>query len=286
MTSHKIHIVTDSTCDVPPEMLPGMAVTVVPTYVNYGGNSYPDDNVQLDREDFYRRLPTLRPLPTTAAMSSGTAEDALLAAAESSDHVIICTVSSKLSGVHNVMRLAAGKLPADKYTLVDSDSVAMGLGWQVIIGAEVAAETGSVEATLDAMARVRKTVRVYAALSTLEYLHRGGRVGWAQAGIGTLLQFKPIVLVEDGEVKSFARVRTFSRAIDEVVRVAHEYHPLDRLAIIYGSDVDAAYALRDRLTDILPAGGRTLVTRITPSIGVHIGPGGLGIAPLSASWRT
>ncbi len=286
MTFRKIHIVTDSTCDIPPEMIPQMPVTVVPTFVNYGGNSYPDDNVQLDREDFYRRLPTIRPFPTTAAMSPGMAEDAIMAAADSSDHVIICTVSTKLSGVYNTMRLAASKLPADKYTLVDSQQVAMGLGWQIIIGSEVAAETGSVEETLDAMARARKTVRVYAALGTLEYLHRSGRVGWAQAGIGTLLQIKPIVLVEDGEVKSYVRVRTFSRAVDEVVRVANEYKPLDRLAIIYGADVEAAYALRDRLKDILPAGDRTLVTRITPSIGVHIGPSGLGIAPLSASWRT
>ncbi|HYO87213.1 MAG TPA: DegV family protein [Candidatus Limnocylindrales bacterium] len=286
MSFRKIHIVTDSTCDIPPEMLPRLPISVVPTFVNYGGNSYPDDNVQLDREEFYRRLPTIRPFPTTAAMSPGMAEDAIMAAADSSDHVIICTVSTKLSGVYNTMRLAASKLPADKYTLVDSIQVAMGLGWQVIVGAEVAAETGSIEQTLEAMARVRKTVRVYAALGTLEYLHRGGRVGWAQAGIGTLLHIKPIVLVEDGEVKSYVRVRTFSRAIDEVVRVAHEYKPLDRMAIIYGSDINAAYALRDRLQDILPAGDRTLVTRITPSIGVHIGPSGLGIAPLSASWRT
>jgi DegV family protein with EDD domain len=286
MASRRIHIVTDSTCDIPPEMLPHMAVTVVPTFVNYGGNSYPDDNVQLDREAFYRQLPGIRPFPTTAAMSPGMAEDAIMAAAADSDHVIICTVSTKLSGVYNTMRLAASTLPPDKYTLVDSLSVAMGLGWQIIVGAEVAAETGDVQTTLDAMARVRKTVRVYAALGTLEYLHRSGRVGWAQAGIGTLLQIKPIVLVEDGEVKSYVRVRTFSRAVDEVVRVAHEYKPLDRLAIIYGSDLDAAHALRDRLTDILPDGNRTLVTRITPSIGVHIGPSGLGIAPLNASWRT
>lgn len=285
MSSKRIHIVTDSTCDIPPDILPNYPVTVVPTFVNYGGNSYPDDNVQLNRQEFYQQLPTMRPFPTTAAMSPAMAEDAINAAAASSDHVIICTLSNKLSGVYNTMRLAANNLPADKYTLIDSQQVAMGLGWQIIVGAETALETGSVEATLDAMARVRKVVRVYCALTTLDYLHKGGRVGWAQAGIGTLLQIKPILLVEDGEVKSHAKVRTFSRAIDEVVRVASEYKPLDRMAIIYAADVDAAYALRDRLKDILPAGDKTLISRITPSVGVHTGPGGLGIAPLSASWR-
>lgn len=284
-TKQPIHIVTDSTCDIPPDILPNYPITVVPTFVNFGGNSYPDDNVQLDRAEFYQRLPSLRPFPTTAAMSPGMAEDAVNAAAEHAEHVIICTLSNKLSGVYNTMRLAASKLPADKYTLIDSQQVAMGLGWQVLIGAETAMATGDVNATLDAMARVRKTVRVYCALGTLEYLHRGGRVGWAQAGIGTLLQIKPILLVEDGEVKSHAKVRTFSRAVDEVVRVAHEYQPLDRMAIIYAADIDAAHALRDRLQDILPPGGQTIVARLTPSIGVHTGPSGLGIVPLSASWK-
>ncbi|MBL8144902.1 MAG: DegV family protein [Anaerolineae bacterium] len=285
MSSKRIHIVTDSTCDIPPEMLPNYPVTVVPTFVNYGGNSYPDDNVQLNRQEFYQQLPTMRPFPTTAAMSPAMAEDAINVAAAASDHVIICTLSAKLSGVYNTMRLAAANLPAEKYTLIDSQQVAMGLGWQIIIGAETAMATGSVEATLDAMARVRKVVRVYCALTTLDYLHKGGRVGWAQAGIGTLLQIKPILLVEDGEVKSHVKVRTFSRAIDEVVRVASEYKPLDRMAIIYAADVDAAYALRDRLKDILPGGDKTIISRITPSVGVHTGPGGLGIAPLSASWK-
>jgi DegV family protein with EDD domain len=285
MSTKRIHIVTDSTCDIPPEMLPNYPITVVPTFVNFGGNSYPDDNVQLDRAEFYQRLPSLRPFPTTAAMSPGMAEDAVNAAAEHSDHVIICTLSSKLSGVYNTMRLAASKLPADKYTLIDSQQVAMGLGWQVLVGAETALATADVAATLDAMARVRKTVRVYCALGSLDYLHRGGRVGWAQAGIGTLLQIKPILLVEDGEVKSHAKVRTFSRAVDEVVRVAHEYQPLDRMAIIYAADVDAAHALRNRLQDILPPGGQTIISRLTPSIGVHTGPSGLGIVPLSASWK-
>lgn len=285
MSSRRIHILADSTCDLPPELVSNYPITVLPAFVNFGGNSVPDDNVQLDRQEFYQRLPALRPFPTTAALSPGSAEDAIRETLDQCDHVILLAQSTKLGSGYTQMRLGASKFPADQYTLVDSQQIAMGYGWQAIIGAETALETGSVEATLDAMARVRNTVRVYCALSTLEYLQRSGRVGWAQAGIGTLLQVKPILLVEDGEVKSFARVRTFSRAIDEVVRVTGEYRPLDRLAIIYTTDADAAYALRDRLKDILPAGERTIVTRITPAIGVHVGPGGLGVVPLSASWK-
>ncbi|MBL8144901.1 MAG: DegV family protein [Anaerolineae bacterium] len=285
MSTERIHIIADSTSDIPPELLPNLPITVVPTFVNFAGNSFPDDNVQLDRQGFYQQLPALRPFPTTAAASPGMIEDAIKAVADRCDHIIFLAQSTKLGSCYTQMRLAASSLPPDRYTLVDSQQIAMGFGWQAIIGAETALETGSVEATLDAMARVRKAVRVYCALNTLEYLQRGGRVGWAQAGIGTLLQIKPILLVEDGEVKSHAKVRTFSRALEEIVRVAHEYAPLDRLAIIYTTDAEAANALRDRLQDILPAGGRTIVTRITPSIGVHAGPGALGIVPLSAAWK-
>ena len=285
MTTERIHIIADSTSDIPPELLPNLPITVVPTFVNYGGNSYPDDNAQLDRHSFYQQLPALRPFPTTAAASPGMVEDAIKAVADQCDHIILLAQSTKLGSCYTQMRLAASTLPPDRYTLVDSQQIAMGFGWQAIIGAETALETGSVEATLDAMARVRKAVRVYCALNTLEYLQRGGRVGWAQAGIGTLLQIKPILLVEDGEVKSHAKVRTFSRALEEIVRVAHDYAPLDRLAVIYTTDAEAANELRDRLQDILPPGGRTIVTRITPSIGVHAGPGALGIVPLSAAWK-
>lgn len=285
MATERIHIITDSTSDLPPELLTRYPITVVPAFVNFDGDSYPDESGHLDRQDFYQRLPTLRPSPTTSALSPGAAEEAIRRALATSDHVILLSQSTKLGSGYTQMRMGASSFPADKVTLVDSLQIAMGYGWQAIIGAETALQTGSVEATLDAMARVRKTVRVYCALSTLEFLQRGGRVGWAQASIGTLLQIKPILLVEDGEVKSHGRVRTFSRAIEEIVRVTGEFKPLDRLAIIYTTDADAAYALRDRLKDILPPGDQTVVTRITPAIGVHAGPGALGIVPLSASWK-
>jgi len=285
MSTSSIHIIADSTSDIPPELLTSLPITIVPTFVNFGGGSYPDDNVQLDRQAFYQQLPSIRPFPTTAAASPGTVDDAIKAVADSCDHIILLAQSTKLGSCYTQMRLAASSLPPDRYTLVDSQQIAMGFGWQAIIGAETALETGGVEATLDAMTRVRKAVRVYCALNTLEYLQRGGRVSWAQAGIGALLQIKPILLVEDGEVKSHAKVRTFSRALEEIIRVAHDFAPLDRLAIIYTTDVEAAYALRDRLTDILPPGQRTVVSRITPSIGVHTGPGALGVVPLSAAWK-
>jgi DegV family protein with EDD domain len=159
----------------------------------------------------------------------------------------------------------------------------MGLGWQVIIAAETAEATGDVEAVKDAVQRVRNNQRVYAALDTLEYLRHSGRVSWASAGIGALLQIKPILDVREGEVKSHSRVRTFKRAFEELVTLAREQAPLDRLAIMHADNAQGAQELKEALKEIAPAD--TITVNITPTIGTHIGPGGLGFASVSKSWR-
>lgn len=282
MAFKKIRFVTDSTCDIPPELIAKYGIGVVPCYINYNNTSYADDGKELVREEYYSKLSTLRPFPTTSAMPPSVAEAVIRSVAEDADHVIIIGVSSKLSGVLNAMRLGAQNcLPSDRYTIVDSEQVTMGMGWQVLVGAETAEKTGDVQQTLEVMAHTRKRARVYAALSTLEFLHRSGRVGWAAAGIGQLLQIKPLIAVVDGEVQSVARVRTFSRALEELIRVTHAETPLERLAVLYASDHEAAVNLKERLRDIAPPD--TLITSITPTVGTHIGPGGLGVATVRAA---
>lgn len=284
MTFKKIRFVTDSTCDIPPEWIEKFRIGIVPAFVNYGGESYADDGVQLIREEYYEKLASIRPFPTTSAPPPGLAEETIKQIFEDADHLFILTASAKLSGIYNAMRLGASDLPQDRVTLIDSTSTTMGLGWQVVIGAEVAEKTGDVTQVHDAIMRVQKAQRVFAALGTLEFLHRSGRVGWAAAGIGTLLQIKPVIEVRDGEVHSIARVRTFARAIDELIKLTREIAPLDRLAVLYASDVDGAHQLFEQLKDIAPPD--TIFVRINPAIGTHIGPSGLGLSPVQQSWRT
>jgi len=280
--SKKIRFVTDSTCDLPTEWVAKHQIEVVPCYINYNNTSYADDGQELIREEYYSTLPTLRPFPTTSAMPPRLAEEHIKRAGETADHVIIVTVSSKLSGVYNAMRLGAQNcLPADRFTLVDSEQLTLGMGWQIMAGAETAARTGDVQQTLAAMSDTRGRTKVYAALSTLEFLHRSGRVGWAAAGIGTLLQIKPLVCVVDGEVKNLAKVRTFSKVREELIRRTYEEVPLERMAILYANDADGAAALKEQLKDIAPPD--TIVCSITPTIGTHIGPGGLGVATVRAA---
>ena len=284
MTFKKIRFVTDSTCDITPELLAKHNITVVPCYINYDNKSFADDGKQLSREEFYTNLPSMRPAPTTAAPSPGDCKSAIESAAADADHVIIVTVASKLSGTYNALRLGAADLPPDRVTLIDGETMSMGIGWPVVIGAEVAEATGDVEKTVETVKKVREHAHLYAGLQTMEYLRRSGRVSWATAGIGALLQIKPVLLVKNGEVISASRVRTFARVTDELVRFANSHAPLERLTVLHALNPEGAVELRNRLADIAPAD--TIITSITPTIGTHIGPGGLGVVTVSKSWRT
>jgi DegV family protein with EDD domain len=281
MTSKKIRFVTDSTCDLPADLVQKYSIGVIPTFVNFGDKSLSDNGVDLVREDFYRQLPSMNPFPTTAAMPPALAEEIIMRTFEDADHLFLISVASKLSGVYNIMRLSASKLPPDRVTLIDSKSVTLGLGFQVLAGAETAEATGDVAQVRAAVEHVRERAHVYAALETMEFLRRSGRVGWAAAGLGALLQIKPMLEVYDGDVKSGSRVRTFGRAVEELIRLTHEQSPLERLAVLYISDRNDAEKLRERLSDIAPPD--TLIVSVTPTIGSHVGTGGVGVVTVSKS---
>lgn len=283
MTFTKIKFVTDSVADLPQELIERYDIAVVPTFVNYDGQSFADDGKELDREKFYEDLPSMPTHATTAAPPPALAEETLNRHFVGADHLIAIVTPAKLSATYNSFRIGGAGLPADRFSLVDSGQVALGMGWQVAIAAEVAAQTGSVEATIDAIQRVQKNQALYCALATMEYLRRSGRVGWAAAGLGALLQIKPIVQVEDGEVRPAARIRTFGKAVDFLIECIRQQGTLDRLAIIHTNNLEGALDIKERVKDILPE--ETVITSVGPTLGVHIGPGSLGFASVSATWK-
>jgi DegV family protein with EDD domain len=283
MTFKKIKFVTDSTCDIPPELVQKWAIGIVPAFVNYGGNSYADDGKELIREEYYACLPDMAETPTTATPPPGLAEKIIKQTFEGADHLIILTAPAALSGIFNTMRLGASSLPQDCVTLIDSGTVTMALGWQVLVGAEVAAETGDVEKVLDAINRVRTHQKLYAGLATMEFLRRSGRVSWALAGIGALLQIKPMLEVKDSVVLPLGRVRTFGRVVQELLALTRAQVPLDKLAILHANNPDGAEDMQHLLADIAPS--ETLIINITTVIGTHTGPGALGVALVSRGWR-
>ncbi len=283
MTFKKIHFVTDGTCDIPPSLVAKHAIGIVPCYVNFGGKSHADNGLDFTRESFYEQMPHMKPMVTSAGPPPGVADRVLAEMAEGADHVMIITAPSKLSGVYNTLRLSASKLPEDRYSLIDSGTTAMALGWQVLIAAEVAEQTGDVVAVKEAVYRVRAHQRLYATLATMEYLRHSGRVGWATVSLGTLLQIKPIIEVKDSDVHSVARVRTFGKAIEEMLRLTVEQAPLDRLAVLHTNNLDGAHDLHARLGDLAPPD--TIFVNLTVAVGTHVGPGAIGVATVSQAWR-
>jgi DegV family protein with EDD domain len=283
MAFKKIRFVTDSTCDIPEDLIEKWQITVVPAFVNIGDESYADDGVQLKRDDFYARLPTMTPFPTTAAPSPGVAKAKIEAAFANADHVVIICAPAKLSAIYEALRLGANNIPPDQVTLIDSQFLSMGLGYQVLIGAEVAAETGDVDQVVAAVDKVRAHSHLNVMLNGLDNLRRSGRVNLATAGVGTLLQIKPILEVANGEVKIVSRVRTVKRARAELVDLLRAEAPFERLTLLHTNHMEGIEWLQAQVSDLLPE--QTYVINATPVLGTHIGPQCLGFASLRQDWR-
>ncbi|MCY4062869.1 MAG: DegV family protein [Chloroflexi bacterium] len=284
MTSNRIRIAADSVCDLPADLATALHVHIIPTYVNIDGLSIPDDGISLNRERFFRELPSMGTLPTTAAPSPGDAESFYRALLDDgATHIVSIHVPANLSGTLNAMRLGAEAVGEDKVTLVDSLQLTFGIGFQVWAAAELAAAGAPLEAILDAIERVRRHTRVYAIIDTMDYLRRSGRVNALIASIGGLLKIKPIVSVGDGDVSSIARLRTWSRAERRLASLTDDQKPLERLAVLHIANRRGAENYLEKIRDLAPSD--TLVIETTPTLGTHIGPGSIGVATLNANWR-
>ena len=274
-----IRIVTDSTADVPEEFVRDLDIVVVPVHVIFGTQSY-DDGVNLSREEFYARLITADPLPTSSSPSAGEFEVTYRRLRdEGADAVVSVHVAATLSAVQNAAHMGAQAVPDLEVAIVDSSQVSMGLGWQVIEAARAARAGRSIGEILDATARVRQQVRLFAALDTLEYVRRSGRVGWATAAIGQLLKIKPIVEVRDGAVLSVDRARTRAHCLARLKELVAGQGALRSLIVLHTHARDAAQALADEFKTLHSSLSDPIyVAEATTAIGTYVGPNGLGVA--------
>lgn len=272
----RILVMTDSTCDLPAAWIEQRDIRVVPTYVQFGQESLADDGVQITRAEFYRRMVSSPIHPTTAAGAVGETTGVMVRALAEADHVIGITVAAQLSGIFNTFRLTAEATDPARVTIVDSHQTSMGLGWQVLVAAEMAQAGADVPAIVAWIRAMQPRTEVYAALDTMEHLRRSGRVGWAAGMVGSLFQIKPIVSLYEGVVSSVTRVRTSQRLFDTMVELAHRAAPLDYLAILHTVNPDGAQRLLEALADIHPETPVPIVDA-TPVLGVHVGPNGLGL---------
>ncbi|HSG18990.1 MAG TPA: DegV family protein [Anaerolineae bacterium] len=281
--SDNIGIVTDSTCDIPLETAAELGIVVVPAYVNIGEESYLD-GVELTRQEFYEQLPTYTRPPTTAAPPPGAFTGAYeQLAGQGLTEILSIHVASSLSGMLNAARLGAQDAPGVKVTLFDSQQLTMGLGLLTILAAKEAAAGRTMDEIIAFLDERVKRTYILGVLDTLEYLRRSGRVNWAQFGIGTLLRIKPLLHVHMGQVEMPERVRTSKRAMARLLELANGLGPLEDLALLHthGSEEEIR-AFREKTAFLNPEGPPPLAVELTPAIGAHLGPGGLGIACITA----
>ena len=275
----KLGIVTDSTSDIPVYLAEQNNIQVVSTILVLEGKEYLD-GIGITREEFYTRLPSLpasRP-PTTAAPSIGDftgAYETLLS--QGCDHVISIHAASQLTTIVNVARQAAQDFP-DKVTCIDSGSLSLGLGFQVLAAAEES-ELG-LKPALDAIASTRKRLQVTAALDTMEYLKRSGRVPGLVATLGGILSIKPMIELIDGEVKAIGAVRTTKQADERILNFLLGLGDLERLAVLH---TNAEPRARNLLSEMMSQARQSvprdiLFVNVTAVIGTHLGPNGLGFA--------
>lgn len=272
-----VKIVTDSTADIPPELAGD--ILVVPCFIQFGTNSYLD-GVDITREQFYERLQHTDVLPKTAAPSAGMFEEAYRRAADNGDQVLSLHVAGTLSAMVNSAQVGTQAFPPGQVTVYDSESVTMGLGWMCLAAARAAAEGKTVEQIIGILDGMKDRTHIFAALDTLEYLHRSGRVSWTNSAIGQLLRIKPIVHVYRGAVPLVDRVRTRARSIKRLVELTYELGRIESLAVLHTTAPAAAQELAADLNGV--AAPPVPIVEVTPIIGTHVGPNALGVAVVAA----
>ena len=274
-----IRIVTDSTCDLPDEIVSQLNITVVPLYINVGDKGYLD-GVEISRQEFYDNLPHYPTHPTTGTPGI----DAFLKtymelAQEGASEIISVHISESLSATVDVARNAAQQFNDVPVTVLDSQQLSLGTGFQVEAAARLAREGKELGEILAAIEDLSSRTFVAAALDTLDYLRRSGRMNAIMAGLGSLLQLKPILTMYKGEPGS-ERVRTTSKAFQRLVTMLEERQPIERFAMVHTNAPEAAENFRERIVDLIPE-DHTYSMDITPVIGAHIGPGAVGFSIIS-----
>jgi DegV family protein with EDD domain len=280
----KIRIITDSVSDIPAALLAKWNIDVIPCYVNYDGGSYADDGKELNRTEFYQSIASMKDFPSTAAPPPAIAEEVLARAIQGYDHLVSINVAESLSATINNIRIAAKSVDAKRITVLDSETVSMGIGWQALIAAEVAQETGDLDAVVRAAEAVKKNHKLYAAIYTMDFLRRSGRVNNVVAGIGSILQIKPIVTVlEGGKVEAVQRIRTFKKAEEKLAELLKEEGAIERLAIIHTQNEEGARRFIEEHKDLMPQ--NPIISEVGPTLGTHIGLNSLGFISVRKGWR-
>ena len=275
MTS--VQIVTDSSCDLPEEVIAELNIKIVPLKIRFGETEFVD-RFELSTDQFWDKCQSMDELPSTAAPAPGAfVEQFEEAASQGASGVVAIVLSGELSATIEAAQQAA-LMVKDKIEVkvVDSRTVTMGLG-SIVVGAATAAQSGASieEISANATDCVERT-QVHAALDTLENLRKGGRIGAAGSLLGSMLSIKPLIEVRNGVVEPAGKQRTRSKALNSIVAVVKEHaEQIEQLCVLHAAceDVDAFVEQINAVVNV-----DVLVGQVGPVVGAHAGLGTIGVA--------
>lgn len=274
-----VAVVTDSTADLG-ELAALNNIAVVPLTITFGNQVY-RDGIDLSREDFYRKLEASAQPPTTAQpppSAFAAVYRQLLGAGASG--IVSLHLSAKLSGTYNSARLAAQEVDAPRISVIDTNNATLGLGLLVLQAAEDARTGLALEAIADRAQAAAKNVELFAAIPNLTYLARGGRIGQLQSVLGNVLKIVPIITLRDGEVAEYSKVRTFPRAVDQLVEIVTTRilgRGTARVAVLHSVAPELADSVARKIEQAV-APAQLIKSCVGPTVGTHTGPGAVGVA--------
>jgi DegV family protein with EDD domain len=272
-------VVTDSTSDLPAEVVRDLGITVVPAQIQFGDKVY-QDGIDLSTDEFYSKLQISSVLPRTSAPSPGSFNEVYSKLAQEAEAIISIHVAAKLSATYDAARVGSADLKCP-ISIIDSQTASMACGLLVILAASAARE-GASFSDIDALVRaaVPRTV-TFGVFGTLEYLYKGGRIDRAQAFLGSILKLNPILAIRAGEILPIARVRTRPKAIERLCEIIRDSGIPQDMSVMSTTEPEEAEALAQQLAPIFPP-ERMYRASIGPAVGTYVGPRAVGV---SVIWK-
>jgi DegV family protein with EDD domain len=272
-----VKVVVDSTSDIPEKLAKEWDITIVPTYVLFGGKSY-RDRLDISEDEVYARLDHDSVFPTTSVPSPQDFADVYNKLADETNEIISIHLTSRESGVYNSALLGRGLVSKKCHIeVIDSLSVAMSCGILAIAAAREAKTGASLEKVAEVVRESIPRMHLLMVLDTLKYVVRGGRVGKGYGLLGSVLRVKPLLTLRDGKLMLAGVVRTRAKAINRLYDFVEDFPQVSEIAVSYTTSNEEAEALAERIKSSHP-GTPLYLTRVGPVLGTHAGPGAMGVA--------
>jgi DegV family protein with EDD domain len=277
-----VKIVTDSLSDITDDIIGNLDITIVPLTVLFGREAY-IDRVTITTNEFYRRLITQNVLPTTTQPTPQAFADVYNRLAEETDEILVITLSSKLSGTYQSAMGAIEMMEKEcRVEVIDSETVAMALGLVVLAAAREAQNGMKLDELVNFVHQALPRSHFIVYFDTLKYLAKGGRIGKAQVMLGSMLSFKPILTVKDGEIAPITRLRSQAAGIEYLANFVTSFHQIEALAVEHSTQPEIADRLVDRLSVSLP--DKPIIRSVvSPVLGTYAGPNAIAVTVLEGN---